>query len=95
MGFFDNFFGGKKGIKNQDLIDKLDGVDFIEATKNIEYTFETMRKQAKEEGSEVLIKKEMDNTVRYYMEKPCLERAIALIEQYPSFLPLFEMTKDP
>jgi hypothetical protein len=95
MGFFDKLFGKEKEKKRQELMAKLDEVDFIEAAKNIEFTFETGRKQAQEKGGDLLIKKEMLSAVNYYMEKPCLERAIILIEQYPSFLPMFELTKDP
>jgi hypothetical protein len=95
MEFLDKLLGKGKNTEQQVLINKLDGVDFVEAAKNIDYTFKTGMKQAQEKGEELLIRKEMIDAISYYMENPCLERAITLLEKYPSCLPMFELTKDP
>jgi hypothetical protein len=94
MGFFDKLFGRQSG-NNRELIAKLDSVDFIQASRNIEYTFEILGKQAQEQDYLVMLQEEMLIAVGNYIKKPSLERAITLIEQYPSYLPMFESAKNP
>ncbi len=93
MAFFDKFICRNKE-NNQELISKLDRVNFSEAAKNIEYIFEILGKQAQAQGYVVMAKKEMLAATGYYIEKPSLERAVKLIEQYPSYLTVFEHTKE-
>lgn len=88
MGFFER-------ISREELIAKLQGVDFQAAAENIAYTFREATKKAESEGGQYIAKEEFINATDHYMEKPCLERAIILLEKYPSFLGLFELTKDP
>ncbi len=88
MGFFER-------ISRRELMAKLEGVDFQAAAENIAYTFREATQKAESEGGQYIAKKEFINATDHYMEKPCLERAITLLEKYPSFLGLFELTKDP
>jgi len=76
-------------------MDRIAGADFQAAGENIAYTFQQAAQKAEAEGVQYFAKKEFMNAIDHYMENPCLERAITLLEKYPSFLELFELTKDP
>ncbi|MFZ1990607.1 MAG: hypothetical protein WAW96_12645 [Alphaproteobacteria bacterium] len=95
MLFFNKILGGKKTISRQELMARLEGVDFQAVAENIAYTFREAAKKAESEGGQYLAKKEFMDAIDQYMENPCLERAITLLEKYPSCLELFELTKDP
>lgn len=95
MEFFNKKFDGKKTISRQELMARLEGVDFQAAAENIAYTFREAAKKAESEGGQYFANKEFMNATDHYMEKPCLDRAITLLEKYPSCLQLFEFTKDP
>jgi len=84
-----------KTISRQELMLRLEGVDFQAAAENIAYTFREAERKAESEGGQYIARKEFLNAIDHYMEKPCLDRAIILLEKYPSCLELFEFTKDP
>jgi len=93
MGFLNKLFGESEQRKNLKL--KLDGVDFIEAKNNINYTFKIAKDEAEQKGGQYYIKNEMAKALDLFTNNPCLETALPLIEKYPSFIPLFEETKSP
>jgi hypothetical protein len=94
MGFFNDILDGKKTISRQKLIVSLEGVDFRAAAENIAYTIREAAK-AESEGGQYISKKEFMDATDHYIEKPCLESAITLLEKYPPWLGSFELTKDP
>jgi hypothetical protein len=94
MGFFNEILDGKKTISRQELMVRLEGVDFQAAAENIAYTFREAAKKAESVGGWFIEMKEFMDATDRYVGKPCLERAITLLEKYPSWLGLFELTKD-
>jgi len=95
MGFFNEILDGKKTISGKELMVRLEGVNFQAAAENITYTFREAAKKAESVGGRFIEMKEFMDATDQYIGKPCLEKAIILLEQYPSWLGLFELTKDP
>ena len=94
-GFFNEILDRKKTFSGQELVTRLEGVDFRVAAEIVAYTFqETVAKAESEGGRHIFGLKEFIDAVDHYTEKPCLERATNLLEKYPSCLGLFELTKD-
>ena len=93
IGFFDEVLNGEKKISRQELINRIEGVDFQGAAEIIAYAFREVT--GKGEGIQYAAKKEFKDATDHYIERPCFERAISLLEKYPSWLGLFELTKDP
>jgi hypothetical protein len=95
MGFFNEILDGKKTISRKELMVRLEGVNFQAAAENIAYTFREATKKAESLGGRFIEMKEFMDATDQYIGKPCLEKAIILLEKYPSWLGLFELTKDP
>lgn len=93
MGFFNKLFSESEQRKNLRL--KLNGVDFIEARNNINYLLKIMKDEAEQKGGQYCIKNEVAKALDLFMNNPCLENALPLLEINPSFIPLFEETKLP
>ncbi|MFX1535721.1 MAG: hypothetical protein ACFFDI_16020 [Promethearchaeota archaeon] len=94
-GFFNEILDRKKTFGGQELLTRLEGVDFRAAAEIVAYTFqEAVAKAESEGGRHIFGLKEFIDVVDQYTEKPCLERAANLLEKYPSLLGLFELTKD-
>jgi hypothetical protein len=93
--FFNEILDGRKTISRQELVVRLAGVDFQAAAENIAYTFQEAATKAESVGVRFIEKEESLNATGQYIGKPCLEKAIALLEKYPSWLGIFELTKDP
>jgi len=81
--------------KREELVASLQGVDFRAAAENIAFTFREGAKQAAASGNQLLAKSEYVEAANRFMGTPCFESAIALLEEYPSFMPMFEFTKSP
>lgn len=94
MEFFNKILNDKKAISRQELMTRLEEVDFQAAAENTAYTFREAAKKAESEGVRYIEMKKFMYAIDHYIEKPCLERAITLLEKYPSWLGLFELTKD-
>jgi len=93
--FFNEILDRKETFSGQELVTKLEGVDFRIATEIIAYTFQEVAKKVESEGGRHIFGlKEFIDALDHYLEKPCLERAAAFLEKYPSCLGLFELTKD-
>lgn len=92
MGFFRELLDVQKTLSKQELMIRIEGADFQVAAESITYT---LREAEKKEGDQYIAKKEFKDATNHYIEKPCLERAVTLLEKYPSWLGLFELTKDP
>jgi hypothetical protein len=95
MGFFNEILDGKKTFSRQKLWARIEGVDFQAAAEIIAYAFREAAKKGEAEGVQYITKKEFKDATDHYIERPCFERAITLLEKYPSWLGLFELTKDP
>lgn len=74
---------------------RLEEVDFQAAAENVAYTFREAAKKAESERVRYIEMKEFMDETDHYIRKPCLGRAITLLEKYPPWLGLFELTKDP
>jgi hypothetical protein len=95
VGFFNEILDGKKIISRQELMVRLEGVDFQAAAENIAYTFPEAATKAESVGVRFIEMEESLNATGQYIGKPCLEKAIRLLEKYPSWIGIFELTKDP
>jgi hypothetical protein len=95
LGFFNESLGGNPKFSRQELIARIEGVDFQAAAEYIAYTFRETAKKVESEGVRYIGMKEFVDAIDHYIRKPCLERAITLLGKYPSWLGLFELTKDP
>jgi hypothetical protein len=95
MGFFSELLDVTKTFSRQELMARIERADFQAAAESIAYTFREAKKKEGAEGVQYIIKREFKDATDHYIEKPCLERAITLLEKYPSWLGLFELTKDP
>ena len=94
MSIFDKIFRRKSNVLSE-LKTSLNGVDFKAAAENIAYTFREAERKAQAEGGHAIMKKEFIASAERYMQNPCLESAIVLLNEYPSFYQMFEFTKDP
>jgi len=93
--FFNEILDRKKTFSGQELVTKLEGVDFRVAAEIIAYTFQEAAKKVESEGARHIFGlKEFIDAVDHYTEQPCLERATNLLDKYPSCVGLFELTKD-
>jgi hypothetical protein len=79
----------------EELVARLEGVDFKGAAGNIAFTFREGARQSALEGKQLFMKSEQVEAANRFMEAPSIESAIMLLEEYPSFLPMFELTKSP
>jgi len=95
MEFFNKILDSKKTISGQELMVRLEGVDFQAAAENMAYIIREAAKKGETEGDRYIVMKEFMDATDQYIEKPCLERGITLLGKYPSWLGLFELTKDP
>jgi hypothetical protein len=93
--FFNEILDGRKTISRQEFMVRLEGVDFQAAAENIAYTFPEAATKAESVGFRFIEMEESMNATGQYIGKPCLEKAIILLKKYPSWLGLFELTKDP
>lgn len=95
MSFMNKIFGNKKTNIRKELIASLERVDFLAAAENIAYTFREGARKAESEGKRLVMKNELLAAAERFMENPCLEKAITLLEEYPSLLEMFVVTKAP
>lgn len=96
MKFFNEILDGKKTFSRQELVTRLEGVDFQAGAETVSHAIREVAKKVESEGGRYFFAlKELMDAADHYMEKPCLERATTLLEKYPSWLALFELTKDP
>ena len=72
---------------------KLEGVNYIEARNTLSLAFKTLIDDAKQKNGNYIIKKELDDVLKPFMEDPCLHTALPLLKHSPHLLPLFEETK--
>jgi len=93
--FFNKILDDKVTISRQELMTRLEEVDFQAAAKNLAYTFREVAKKAESEGVRYIEMKEFMDVTDHYIRNPCLEKAITLLGKYPPWLGLFELTKDP
>lgn len=93
-GFFNKLLDKKETIGRQELMVRLEGVDFHAVEENIAYILLEIPQKAESKGNRHIATKELMNAADHYFRNPCLERAITLLEEYPSLLGLFELTKD-
>jgi hypothetical protein len=95
MEFLNKILDTKKTISGQELMVRLKGVDFQAAAENMAYIIREAAKKGETEGDRYIVMKEFMDATDHYIQKPCLERGITLLGKYPSWLGLFELTKDP
>jgi hypothetical protein len=93
--FLNKIFGCKNANSRKALIASLEGVDLRAAAEIISFAFREAAKKAESEGGYSIMKKEFITAAERFIENPCIESAITLLEEYPSFAGLFEATKDP
>jgi hypothetical protein len=93
-GFFNEMLDAKKTLSEQELIARMEGVDFQAAAESIAYIIREAVKKEEAEGVQYIVKKEFKNATDHFIGRPCLERAITLLEKYPFWLGLFELTRN-
>lgn len=79
----------------QEITQRLDGVDFQAAAEDIASMFRVAEKEAASKGGSYIVKEELFGAVNDFIKKPNLENALTFLEAYPTFIGLFELTKDP
>jgi hypothetical protein len=95
MSFLNKILGSKKNSKRQELLDSLEGVDFHAAAENLTLTFRQGARNAEAEGKQYCVKNELLASAERFTENPCLKNAVSFLEEYPYFVEVFNLTKDP
>jgi hypothetical protein len=93
MGFFDKLLGESEQRKNIRI--KLQWVDFRDAFDNFNLLLKTMKEEGEKKGEQSAMKTEVVQALDVFMKNPCLNTAIPLVEAYPPFIDIFELTKSP
>lgn len=92
MGLLKKLFNnGSQQKENWEL--KLTGIDYLEARNQIAYMFALFKDEAKQKGGEYVYKEELINVLEPFMNNPCFDTAVKLLEQFPLFLPAFKTKK--
>jgi hypothetical protein len=74
---------------------KLEGANFQWVGETIALMFQIAEQEAKEQDGYHVYKAEYLEALGRFIESPCLETAIALLEAVPSLWSVFEQSKDP
>ncbi len=72
-----------------DWVNELKDVDFIEVRNQFADMFRIAQEEAAKNNEAFCIQNELANVLYPFMNNPCLETAIFLLEKYPNYLPYF------